>query len=215
MAGQPKRPAGRGLAASGLTPSRKHGEETTSTPRPVIIVNPYTEPLPLEFFKRELDGETVALLIASIPYNTGKGPIIVPAGFDSDGCSMPRFFWRLFGHPFDMDYLREAILHDYLYRMQIFDRETSDLLFKEQMEDKVSFAKAALRQTILAELPKGSDKEINKEYKRRLRRMKLLSQWRINNIYWGLRMGGGSAWKKNGKLLAEAKSTQPETSGRT
>jgi len=175
-----------------------------STPRPVTIVNPYTEPLPLEFFKRELDGETVALLIAPIPYNTGKGLIIVPAGFDSDGCSMPRFFWRLFGHPFDMDYLREAILHDYLYRMQIFDRKTSDLLFKEQMEDKVSFTKAALRQTILAELPKGSDKEINKEYKRRLKRMKLLSQWRINNIYWGLRMGGGVAWKKNGKLLAEA-----------
>ena len=44
-----------------------------STPRPVTIVNPYTEPLPLEFFKRELDGETVALLIAPIPYNTGKG----------------------------------------------------------------------------------------------------------------------------------------------
>ena len=89
--------------------------------------------LPLIFYKRN-DGETVAVLQADMAYYTSKGLILVPKGFESDGCSMPRFFWRVFGHPFDMQYLREAILHDWLYKTQIFDRKTADLIFREELQ---------------------------------------------------------------------------------
>jgi len=44
------------------------------------------------------------------------GNITVPAGFESDGASVPRFFWRLVFPPGDADALRAAILHDYIYR---------------------------------------------------------------------------------------------------
>ena len=72
--------------------------------------------LPVSPYRRA-DGETVVVLYADMAYYTSKGCIVVPKGFESDGCSMPRFFWRVFGHPFDMQYLREAILHDWLYKI--------------------------------------------------------------------------------------------------
>ena len=46
------------------------------------------------------------------------GNITVPAGFESDGASVPRFFWRVVFPPGDSQALRAAILHDYIYREQ-------------------------------------------------------------------------------------------------
>jgi hypothetical protein len=154
--------------------------------------------LPLEFYKRS-DGETVAVLLRDLAYYTSKGGIVVPKGFESDGCSMPRFFWRLFGHPFDMQYLREAVLHDYLYKTQIFDRATSDLLFKEEMEKSAHFFKDTIKMQILEENPAITDKQLKKEYKRRLKNVKVLSDWKIACIYRGLRWGGWKAWNKHKK----------------
>ena len=88
--------------------------------------------LPLIFYKRN-DGETVAVLQTDMAYYTSKGLILVPKGFESDGCSMPRFFWRVFGHPFDMQYLREAILHDWLYKTQMCNRKVADTIFREEL----------------------------------------------------------------------------------
>lgn len=173
--------------------------------KPLIIFNPYLDPLDVSLYKRETDGETIAILLSPIPYQTSAGEIIVPTGFDSDGCTMPHFFWRSLGHPLHMDFLREAILHDWLYRVQIFDRGLSDLLFKEQMSEKVEFTKAALRMTVISEMPKGSEKQIKKEYKKRLKNFKLLSGFRINMIYAGLKVGGGFAWKSNFKKLDESR----------
>ena len=44
------------------------------------------------------------------------GGITVPAEFESDGASVPRFFWRVVFPPGDAQALRAAIIHDYLYR---------------------------------------------------------------------------------------------------
>jgi len=93
-----------------------------------ITINGNDQGLPVEFLYR--DGQTIVRLLESITYHTIAGPITVPAGFESDGCSMPRLFWRLFGHPFDMRYLREAILHDWLYWIQSFPRRDSDDIFR-------------------------------------------------------------------------------------
>ena len=96
-----------------------------------------TQGLPLAFYLRQ-DGETVAVLLEDIVYDAGPlGRIVVPKGFESDGCSLPRFFWRMIGHPFDMRYLREAILHDWLYRYQPCDRRTADKIFREAMAGSV------------------------------------------------------------------------------
>ena len=59
------------------------------------------------------------------------GGITVPAGFESDGASVPRFFWRLVFPPGDSQALRAAIIHDYIYRKQPegWGREEADRLF--------------------------------------------------------------------------------------
>ena len=41
----------------------------------------------------------------------------IPAGFKSDGASVPRFFWRVVFPPGDNRALRAAFAHDYIYRM--------------------------------------------------------------------------------------------------
>lgn len=90
--------------------------------------------LPLAFFLRD-DGETIAFLTGVIVYETEKlGRIEVPIGFQSDGCTMPGLFWWSIGHPFDMKFLREAILHDFLYATQPCDRETADMVFRDELK---------------------------------------------------------------------------------
>lgn len=43
--------------------------------------------------------------------------ITVPAGFRSDGASVPRFFWRVVFPPSDNRAMRAAFAHDYVYRI--------------------------------------------------------------------------------------------------
>jgi hypothetical protein len=160
--------------------------------------------LPLIFYKRH-DGETVAVLQKDMAYYTSKGQILVPKGFESDGCSMPRFFWRVFGHPFDMQYLREAILHDYLYKTQIFDRKTADLIFREEMQKSAQFARDAVRMQILEDYPSIPDRDLDREYKARMANVRVLSDAKITAIYYGLRLGGWKAWNDNKKAKEKEK----------
>ena len=97
-----------------------------------------TQGLPVEIIKLP-NGQTGIRLPKDILYlDTPIGPVLVPRGFVSDGCSMPRFAWRALGHPFDHAYLYEAILHDYFYRYQDVDRATADRVLYEMLKDRVS-----------------------------------------------------------------------------
>jgi len=159
--------------------------------------------LPVSPYRRD-DGETVVVLYADMAYYTSKGCIVVPKGFESDGCSMPRFFWRIVGHPFLMEYLREAILHDWLYKTQIFDRKTADRLFREELEKSAHFFKDTIKMQILDENPTAEDWQLDKEYKRRLKEVKVLSDWKIACIHRGLRWGGWKAWNDHKKAKEKA-----------
>lgn len=57
--------------------------------------------------------------------------ITVPAGFQTDFASVPRFFWRLF--PPTGNYCPAAVIHDWLYRMTDVDRKLCDDVFLEGM----------------------------------------------------------------------------------
>ena len=85
----------------------------------------------------EDDGTTVVRTLRPLYYQTALGLVVVPENFHSDGASMPRLFWRLIGHPFQMQYLREAILHDWLYRTQPCSRALADRIFYELLAGKV------------------------------------------------------------------------------
>ena len=58
--------------------------------------------------------------------------LIVPVGFESDGASVPRFFWRIVFPPGDNRALRAAFIHDWIYRTHPagWSREAADNLFR-------------------------------------------------------------------------------------
>lgn len=42
--------------------------------------------------------------------------LTIPCGFQSDGCSVPRIFWRVIFPPLDNKAIRAGVIHDYIYR---------------------------------------------------------------------------------------------------
>lgn len=56
------------------------------------------------------------------------------AGFIFDGASIPKFFWRIIGHPFSSDYIRSALIHDILYMSETGDRKLADQIFKDMLK---------------------------------------------------------------------------------
>ena len=87
----------------------------------------------VELYQKKND--TWAILLQEIVFSYKGQLYTIPVGFKSDGASLPRFFWRLIGHPFDMAYLREAIIHDYLYKYQPCIRKEADRFFFNLLED--------------------------------------------------------------------------------
>lgn len=59
----------------------------------------------------------------------------VKPGFQTDGASIPRILWRVFGSPYDPDIFPAAIGHDALYRGEIVPRKDADLAFLKMMEE--------------------------------------------------------------------------------
>lgn len=56
---------------------------------------------------------------------------VIPAGFECDGASVPRFLWSSVSPQIDPCTLRGAVAHDYLYREKVpgWTREEADRLF--------------------------------------------------------------------------------------
>lgn len=89
--------------------------------------------LPMSPFMRG-DGELVFILFDDIHFTgTLIGDVTVPKGFHSDGCTVPRAFWSIIGHPIDIDYMKEAVLHDWLYYMQPCTRAMADNILYDEM----------------------------------------------------------------------------------
>lgn len=58
-------------------------------------------------------------------------PIKVPAGFITDGSSIPQPLWGFVGHPLQGGYVWAGLVHDLLYREHMFTRKICDAIFKE------------------------------------------------------------------------------------
>lgn len=63
--------------------------------------------------------------------------IEVPVGFQSDGASVPRAFWRLVFPNSDNQALRAAFAHDWLYRNhpEGWTKEEADKMFYEVLQE--------------------------------------------------------------------------------
>ena len=66
--------------------------------------------------------------------------IVIPAGFVTDGASIPRFLWRVCGHPFQLPRLPVAIVHDFAYSGQwpepAIPREYADELYYDGLVER-------------------------------------------------------------------------------
>jgi hypothetical protein len=80
-------------------------------------------------------------LLRPLPYRT----LIIPAGFESDGASVPRFLWGAVFPRDDRQALFGALVHDYCYRTHPFGctKNDADMAFYELMrKGGVSYIRA-------------------------------------------------------------------------
>ena len=80
-------------------------------------------------------GETDAVLMEDWHINDVCGfRFTVPAGTSTDGASIPRFLWRLCGHPLQAPRVYAALLHDWLYgngwQMGISRQEADEIYYR-------------------------------------------------------------------------------------
>jgi hypothetical protein len=61
--------------------------------------------------------------------------LYIPAGFTTDGASIPRFFWRIVGHPFQSSCILAAVVHDWLYVTKKFTQKEADKLFYKLLKE--------------------------------------------------------------------------------
>lgn len=74
-------------------------------------------------------GHTYAL-VADVEYDVFGRKVLIPAGFEFDGASIPPAFWPIIGSPFDPRFVRAALIHDWLYSSHLIDRGTVDRAFR-------------------------------------------------------------------------------------
>lgn len=76
--------------------------------------------------------------------SVSRNGITVPAGFEYDGASIPRFAWSIIGSPFAPEFMTAALFHDWLYHTHQLSREEADsVLYKLLRENGVGAVKAS------------------------------------------------------------------------
>lgn len=63
------------------------------------------------------------------------GDLLVPAGFEWDGATIPRAFWTLVGGPYHPQIMAASLLHDWLYWTRAWKREDADKLLRHVMKE--------------------------------------------------------------------------------
>lgn len=96
----------------------------------------FTSPLHMADITRLEQGRPIRVLTKPFIYHVGKFPsddlVRIPAGYCSDGASVPRpFRWII--EPWGV-YARAAIVHDFLYSTQTRSRKEADQIFREAIK---------------------------------------------------------------------------------
>lgn len=63
----------------------------------------------------------------------GKPYEVVPAGYESDGASIPWWLWWLIGHPLTPPFWGAALVHDFRYGHHTVSRKQADDDFREHL----------------------------------------------------------------------------------
>ena len=62
---------------------------------------------------RPIPGKNKYELLEEFSFHAFEKVWIIPAHFHWDGASIPRFFWRVVGTPFEPIHMRAALVHDW------------------------------------------------------------------------------------------------------
>ena len=90
----------------------------------------------VEIHRENERGDVITLRQNICVVRDGK-TLFVPAGFESDGASVPRFLWASVTPAIDHRTIRGAIVHDYLYRRTPagWTRKEADELFYDLIRE--------------------------------------------------------------------------------
>jgi len=70
-------------------------------------------------------------------FDEKHGLIEIPAGFVTDGASIPRFGWSIIGvSPFSSTVIYSAVIHDWLYATNKISRREADKVFLRAMKSQ-------------------------------------------------------------------------------
>jgi hypothetical protein len=80
-------------------------------------------------------------ILTLTPVGDGKYQVVedykdIPAGFVTDGASIPRFLWRLIDHPFQSDYIEVYVEHDHDYQTGRIPRKEADVKLRDGLARK-------------------------------------------------------------------------------
>ena len=80
--------------------------------------------------KEDARGNVFTVLFAR-RVNFGGKSFLIPRGFESDGASVPRLFWRIVFPNSDSHVTTAGICHDWIYREQptVWNRKEADRMF--------------------------------------------------------------------------------------
>ena len=69
---------------------------------------------------------------------------VVPAGFVTDGASIPPAFWQMIGSPYAPEFITAAVVHDHMCELGWDVMEMSDLFLSLLIDSNVGRKKAAI-----------------------------------------------------------------------
>ena len=97
----------------------------TPRPRPIFI--------PCEVLQWHGENGLRVRTISDFPLAPWGIDALIPAGYISDGMSVPRFLWPLLGASIDSKTLGPSIAHDYLYDTHLVSRCDADTWYVSQL----------------------------------------------------------------------------------
>ena len=90
------------------------------------------------YWRIEWDSERgdVIVLVTPLTFTFKGTEYEIPAGYESDGMSVPRFFWRVLSPKINGKTLIPSVIHDYMYENHIGTRAEADAFYEDNLVEK-------------------------------------------------------------------------------
>ena len=98
----------------------------------------------VEIHKEDENGNIITLK-SDLQIDWNGKTFVIPAGFESDGVSTPRFLWISVSPKLDHETIRAGLAHDYIYRTQPEGwtrKQADDMFYDLAREDGLAWIRA-------------------------------------------------------------------------